>query len=336
MPSAKNRPSRAPGSPGSAGGHGKPGELAAPAQAFLDYLAVEKGYSPATLDAYRRDLAQFEAFLLRKGADPAAPGATAKSHVLGFLAELHRLGVKKSSVCRKLSSLRAYYARLIRQGQAASSPLAGLRNPKTESRHPTTINVDQAFHLLDGAASDPESARDLALVELLYGSGLRVSEALGLNEEDLSLASAVAKVTGKGGKSRYAPLTPACVDRLRLYLQHRRAFSPAPGERAIFLGARGARLNRRQAARILDDLAAKAALPQAIHPHALRHSFATHMLESGADLRTVQELLGHANLSTTQRYTHLDLAHVTRVYDAAHPRSDNAAKAGKAKTPSGK
>jgi len=333
MPPAKTKPSRATAKAGAPAEHG---EISAPAQAFLDYLSVEKGYSPATLDAYQSDLSQFEAFLLRKGADPAEPSATAKSHVLGFLAELHRRGVKKSSVCRKLSSIRAYYARLIRQGLAKSSPLAGLRNPKTESRHPATINVDQAFHLLDGAASDPQSARDLALAELLYGSGLRVSEALGLNEEDVSLSSAVAKVTGKGGKSRYAPLTGACVDRLRLYLQNRRAFSPAPNERAIFLGARGARLNRRQAARILDELAAKAALPQAIHPHALRHSFATHMLESGADLRTVQELLGHANLSTTQRYTHLDLAHVTRVYDAAHPRSGSAAKPAKPKTPTGK
>ncbi|MBF0480848.1 MAG: tyrosine recombinase XerC [Desulfovibrionaceae bacterium] len=330
MPSAKNPSNRRTGETGAKE------DLSRHAQAFLDHLLVEKGYSPATLAAYRGDLAQFEAFLARKGTKPENPAATAKSHVLGFLAELHRLGVKKSSVCRKLSCLRAYYARLIRQGQAASSPLAGLRNPKTENRHPATINVDQAFHLLAPDAADPESARDLALAELLYGSGLRVSEALGLNEEDVSLSSAMAKVTGKGGKSRYAPLTNVCVDRLRLYLQHRRTFSPAPGERAIFLGARGARLNRRQAARILDQLAAKAALPQAIHPHALRHSFATHMLESGADLRTVQELLGHANLSTTQRYTHLDLAHVTRVYDAAHPRSGTAAKPGKPKTPAGK
>jgi integrase/recombinase XerC len=321
MPRATRRPE--PSAPAS------PRGLSGDAQAFLDHLAVEKGYSKATLAAYENDLLQFEDSAARKGADPAEPGRIAKAHVLGFLAELHRQGVKKSSVCRKLSCLRSYYSFLVRKGRATVSPLAGLRNPKTEHRHPATVNVDQAFLLLDGAADGPEAARDLALAELLYGSGLRVSEAVGLSVEDVSLSSAVAKVTGKGGKSRYAPLTRACVDRIALYLRHRGAFSPAPGERALFLGARGARLNRRQAARILDVLAAKAGLPQLIHPHALRHSFATHMLESGADLRTVQELLGHANLSTTQRYTHLDLAHVTRVYDAAHPRSGVGKKGGR-------
>jgi integrase/recombinase XerC len=181
--------------------------------------------------------------------------------------------------------------------------------------------------LLDAKITpDPEGLRDLALAELLYGSGLRISEALSLNVEDLDRTGESLPIRGKGNKERLAVLTPASRTRLNRYMEQRGAFEPKQGEPALFLGARGKRLDRRQAARILEKLAALAGLPQHVHPHMLRHSFASHMLQGGADLRGVQELLGHERLSTTQRYTHLDLQHVMRVYDSCHPKAEGSKK----------
>ena len=297
-----------------------PGPLPEPVSRFLDYLSGQKGYSAATVAAYGGDAAQFEAHLARRGLSLAEPARVTREHVRGFLAELHRQRLGKASMGRKLSSLRGLFRFLQQKKLVAQSPLAGVKNPKGEKRHPGVLNADQAKALVEaGDALDPRSLRDMALAELLYGAGLRISEAVTLDLLDVDLSRGVARVLGKGGKERLAPVGGAARERLLAYLRVRGAFCPAPGEKAFFLGSRGGRLNRRQAARILADMAAGAGLPQRVHPHMLRHSFATHMLQAGADLRSVQELLGHSRLATTQRYTHLDLTRIMRAYDAAHP-----------------
>lgn len=289
-------------------------------QAFLGYLAVERGYSDATLAAYERDLKQFQFFLLGRKATLARTNALTRDHVRGYLADLHRKGVKKSSMARKLSSLRSFFKFLMAKGMASSNPVVGVPNPKQETRHPKALNVDQALTLMESKVeAGPEGLRDLALAELLYGAGLRISEAIGLDVADVEEESGVLRVIGKGSKQRLAPMGKAAMRRIAHYLDQRHAFDPSPGEDALFLGVRGGRLNRRQANRILAKMAALAGLPQGISPHTLRHSYATHMLESGADLRSVQELLGHERLSTTQRYTHLSLDRLVKVYDNTHP-----------------
>ncbi|WP_029457614.1 tyrosine recombinase [Solidesulfovibrio alcoholivorans] len=296
--------------------------------AYLDHLAVAKGYAPATIAAYGEDLLQFEAYLARSGLTLARPGEVTRVEARGFLAELHRRREAKTSMGRKLSALRGFYVFMRQKKLAAADPLSGLKNPKPEKRQPRALNVDEAVALVSPKAASPHadgsiaSCRDLALAELLYGSGLRVSEAVGLDVNDVDLSQGIVRVLGKGSKERLAPVSDAARKRLREYSMRRGELVTAPAEQAFFLGARGGRLDRRQAARILDAMAREAGIAQHTHPHMLRHSFATHLLESGADLRSVQELLGHERLSTTQRYTHLELARIMRVYDKAHPRSD--------------
>lgn len=289
---------------------------------FLAYLDAEKGYSPATMRSYGTDLSQFQEFLRGRKATIERPERIKKDHIRGFLAELHRRGVSKTTVARKLSSLRAYFRYLARKRICGNDPTAGVRNPKQDKVHPKALNVDQALAMMEAAVTpDPEGLRDMALAELLYGSGLRISEAMGLDVFDVD--AGVVRVMGKGSKERMVPLTDKAEARIRRWLEQRHAFEPVSGERALFLGKRGKRLDRREANRILARLASAADLPRDVHPHMLRHSFATHMLEAGADLRSVQELLGHSRLSTTQRYTHLDLQQLMQVYDKAHPRSRN-------------
>ena len=296
---------------------------------FLTALAAVKGYSPATIAAYEDDLAQFEAYLAGRGLTLAAPEAITRDHVRGFLAELHRRRAAKSSMGRKLSTLRGFFKYQLQKKRVPADPTAGVKNPKAERRGPRALNADEAVALVtpppaapaaDGSAA---ACRDLALAELLYGSGLRISEALGLDLDDLDLSQGIARVMGKGSKERLAPLSDASRERLRDYLRRRGELGPGPMELALFLGNRGGRLDRRQAARIVDALAKGAGLARHAHPHMLRHSFATHLLESGADLRSVQELLGHARLTTTTRYTSLDLARIVGIYDKAHPRSSD-------------
>ncbi len=292
---------------------------------FLAYLEIEKRYSPATVRAYAADLDQFALFLAARGKNIADFAAIAREDATGFLAQLHRAQQKKSSMARKLSTLRSFFRFLMRQRLVSQSPLAGLRNPRQESRQPRALNVDQAAALMDAPARPgPEGVRDLALVELLYGSGLRVSEALSLSVDDVRADRGFVRVRGKGSKDRLAPLSQASRLRLRDYLAERDRLHPVSTELTLFLGARGGPLSRREALRIVQRLAVEAGVTGGVHPHTLRHSFATHMLEAGADLRSVQEMLGHAKLSTTERYTHLDMRRIMQVYDAAHPHSDNA------------
>ncbi|MFW5837406.1 MAG: tyrosine recombinase XerC [Desulfovibrionaceae bacterium] len=292
------------------------------AAAFLARLSAEKGYAGATLEAYGRDLAQFEDFLRERSKSLADPGGLTRRDVQGYLARLHRQGAARTSVARKLSALRSLFKDLMRRGLARKNPVAGLKNPKQPKRHPRALNVDQVMALLEAKVDpDPEGLRDLALAELLYGAGLRISEALALDVDDARRAGDALPIRGKGGKERLAVVTPAARKRLARYLEQRAAFGPAPAQQALFLGRRGGRLDRRQALRILQKLADLAGLPRQVHPHMLRHSFASHMLQAGADLRGVQELLGHERLSTTQRYTHLDMQHVMHVYDRCHPKA---------------
>ncbi len=303
-------------------------ELPDPPAMFLAHMEYERGSPPTTVAAYAKDLAQFQEVLAGLGRTLAEPDKVERRHIQKFLAELHRRGVGKSSVGRKLSALRSFFRFCARMRLVSSIPTEGVHNPKTERRGPAFLNVDQAFALLEAEPAGAEGAggdsvtrtRDLCLAELLYGSGLRISEALNLDAPRLPAGAEALRIRGKGGKERLAPLTDAAKSALAEWLAVRGQLAPS-GEPALFVGKRGKRLQRREAQRILNRLCLQAGLPQDISPHGLRHSFATHLLEAGADLRSVQELMGHSRLSTTQRYTHLNLAHLTAVYDKAHPKA---------------
>lgn len=295
--------------------------------AFIEWLQVQKGHSEATTRAYRTDLLQFEEFLATHKASLTCPTSITKRHIQQFLAELFRAQAAKSSMARKLAAVRAYFRYAVRMRYISVNPADGVRNPRQPSVHPPMLNVDQAFALLDTppqatlpAHNKVLHCRDIALAELLYGSGLRISEAVSLNVDDVVPRSALVRVMGKGRKERLAPLSDTCVQALTAWLAQRAAVAQ-PAEQALFVGARGARLDRRQAARIIEGLCALAGISAPVSPHSLRHSFATHLLEAGADLRVVQELLGHSRLATTQRYTRLALDHLMQVYDKAHPRA---------------
>ncbi len=288
-------------------------------RAFLFWLEVQKGYAQATLAAYAKDLAQLEEFLQKDSLSLENAVVIDKQHVRKYIAFLHRQAFSKSSMARKLSSIRAFFLYQVRIGKIEKNPMAGLRNPKQEQKHPQALNVDQAFALLTPQQNvSVLHLRDVALAELLYGCGLRISEALDIDVTHLDLRQGFLRILGKGRKERLVPVTEAAQEAVGQWLEQRGDVALVE-ERALFVGARGKRLDRRQAHRIIHDLCVKAGLSGVISAHSLRHSFATHLLEAGADLRTVQELLGHSRLSTTQRYTNLTLEHLVRVYDKAHP-----------------
>ncbi|OEU65648.1 MAG: tyrosine recombinase XerC [Desulfovibrio sp. S3730MH75] len=292
-------------------------------QTFLIHMDVEKGCSKATLCSYEKDLAQFEEFLNSRSFSLASIGKINADHVRGFLAKLHARRLAKSTLSRKLSSLRSFFKYLMRQRVISSDPMVGIRNPKQEVRQPRSLNVDQAVSLLDSKCGvEPEDKRDQALAEIMYGSGLRVSEAISLSIYDVDTSSGIVRVVGKGNKERISPLSDSAREVIDAYIAVRGELGPALDEDALFVGNRGGRINRRQVNRILARMGEEAGLHNGVHPHMLRHSFASHMLQSGADMRSVQELLGHENLSTTQRYTHLNFQHIMNVYDKAHPLSD--------------
>ena len=299
--------------------------------AFLVWMEVQKGASPATLKAYGSDLAQLAEFLRGQDADLGRPETVTKRHIQAYLAWLFRLGDAKSSMARKLAAARSYFRFQQRSNAVAENVAAQVRNPRQEKRHPRALNVDETFALLDteqksvkpgsdSAEAERLLCRDLALAELLYGSGLRISEALGLDIDDVQLSSRVLRVMGKGSRQRLAPLSDTSCDSLKSWLDERPLMAQ-PDEPALFVGARGSRLNRREAARIVERLCRRAGLDFTVSPHSLRHSFATHLLTAGADLRSVQELLGHSRLTTTQRYTQVSLEHLMETYDKAHPKA---------------
>ena len=294
---------------------------------FLAHLEFQKAYSPATLKAYAADLAEFEEYLQSMGKSTAVPEKIGRQDIQGFLAWLYERDMRKSSMGRKLSCLRSFFRYLLQKKLLGQNPMQGIRNPKQEIHHPTMLNVDQMSALLDddSLCADEFGCRDKALLELLYGSGLRISEALGLNVQDFAAGHKYIKVLGKGSKERVVPLSDTCILALGAWLEKRAELGYCLQEKALFVGKRGKRLNRREANRIIERHRLEAGIAVSVSAHDLRHSFATHLLEGGADLRSVQELLGHSKIATTQRYTHLDMDALMRVYDASHPLAERPA-----------
>ncbi|HEU5190533.1 MAG TPA: tyrosine recombinase XerC [Methylomirabilota bacterium] len=283
--------------------------------AFLRYLAAERGASAHTLRSYAADLAELQAFL--RGA--RVPGlAAADARVLrGYLAWLHGRGLAKSSIARKLASVRSCYRFLARRELVAANPARQLASPRLPRRLPSVLPKDESKDLLDAPSEDTLAGRrDRALLELLYASGLRVAECCGLDLEDLDRRHGTVRVMGKGSKERVVPVGEIALEALDAYLDRR-----GGGNGPIFRNARGTRLSTRSVHSIVRRRARAAGLARRVTPHTLRHTFATHLLGEGADLRFIQELLGHSRLSTTQRYTHVSPEHLMKVYDAAHPRA---------------
>lgn len=285
------------------------------AASFLEYLAVERGASPHTLRSYRSDLTEFTRFLAEEGIGGLAEADSRA--VRAYLARLHQRRLSKATVARKLAAVRSCFRFMARRGVLEGNPARQVRSPRLGRRLPSFLPKDEATQLLDAApVPGAAGARDRALVELLYASGLRVAEGCGLDLDDLDEARRTVRVVGKGDKERVVPVGETALEALAAHLVLRgRQRGP------LFQNPRGGRLTTRSAHRIVKRMALRAGLGQRVTPHTLRHSFATHMLGEGADLRLIQELLGHSRLSTTQRYTHVSAEHLMRVYDAAHPRA---------------
>lgn len=290
---------------------------------FLEHLRLVRRASPHTVDAYAKDLEQLLLWAEGKGLAAAHDIALIDLFVLrGFLADRHARD-STTTILRKLSAIRTFLRWAVKQGLLVSSPAEALDSPKRPRLLPRTVSVDEAFALC--AAPDDATAtslRDRAVIELLYGAGVRVSELCGLNLRDVDLTQCTLRVLGKGRKERMIPFHDECRRTLHRYLSEARpALIGAHEQDALFLGERGGRLCDRVVRRFLARYGLEVGARGRVHPHKLRHAYATHLLEGGADLRGIQELLGHASLGTTQRYTHVDLARLTRVYDAAHPRA---------------
>jgi integrase/recombinase XerC len=285
-------------------------------EAFLAHLKVEKQYSPHTISGYRRELQRFRAHYQGNLCD-------AQSHdVTLFAGGLRRQGLQAKSVQRALSAIRSFYAFLLQRRQVSLNPAAVARAPQAKRKLPRVLDTDQAAKLFDAETATPTEIRDRAILELLYGAGLRLSELVNLNIRDIELNNGFANVLGKGKKSRRAPLGRQCLAALRAWLrQHPNPIPDAPLFTGRVRGASAARISPRTIQSRLKKIAIQQLGDDSLHPHMLRHSFATHMLESSGDLRAIQELLGHADIATTQIYTHLDFQHLAKVYDNAHPRA---------------
>jgi integrase/recombinase XerC len=298
-----------------------------PVAAFLSHLRTERNCSPATVRAYAADLGQFARFCAGAPEGPVPPLDPDRIDlraVRGFLAELGEHGQKTSSLGRKLATLRSFFRFLNREGLLQGNPARPIPSPAKPKSLPAVLTVDEAARLLETPGGAPRSPlRDRALLELLYSSGLRVSELTGLDLADLDLEEGSVRVRGKGRKERIVPVGRKAIEAVEAYLARERRGGRAAG--ALFLNVRdGGRLTSRSIHRLLGARSARQGWSKRISPHALRHSFATHLLGGGADLRAIQEMLGHRSLSTTQRYTRLDLEHLTRVYESAHPRARKA------------
>nr|WP_188622326.1 tyrosine recombinase XerC [Caldalkalibacillus thermarum] len=290
-------------------------------QAFVDYLQLEKNASPYTLRYYVQDIEDFTRFLKQHGVSNYA--AVSYVHIRKYLSLLHDKAYARRTVSRKLSSLRSFFRFLEREGYVAVNPVKMVSTPKLEKKLPQFFfcaEMEQLFQAAD--RSSPLGLRNLAILETLYATGVRVSELVGLNVDDLDFELGVVLVYGKGAKERYVPLGHYAQEALENYLREGRPLLERhPKEPALFLNCRGRRLTDRSVRRILNQLIENTSLTQKITPHKLRHTFATHLLEGGADLRSVQELLGHVQISSTQIYTHVSNEHLRAVYHKAHPRS---------------
>ncbi|MDP3049138.1 MAG: tyrosine recombinase XerC, partial [Thermodesulfovibrionales bacterium] len=281
-------------------------------QQFLRYLEIERGVSPHTLRAYRKDLEAFSSHVKSKVEDIGL------NDIRGFVAEEINSGHKKTTAGRRLAAVRSFLKFLYREGYIKSNPAKLVPTPKLPKMLPKFLSVDDVFSLVE----KPEGigflpARDRAILELLYSSGLRVSELAGLNAEDINVREGLVKVKGKGKKERIVPVGTKAVEAIKTYFIERVLLKKKDG--AFFLNRNGARLTDRSIRRIVIKYAKAIGVNSRIGPHTLRHTFASHLLQGGADLRVIQELLGHSSLSTTQKYTHLDITHLMDTYDKAHP-----------------
>jgi integrase/recombinase XerC len=288
--------------------------------AYLDHLRGERNASAHTIRSYAEDLGLFDAFLRETAGDEADPTGAEARQLRRYTAWLSARGYAPSTIARRLASLRSFYRYHRRQGRIAHDPAGGLRNPKQPRRLPRPLAVAEVIRLLDAIPTgDALGVRDRALFETLYGGGLRVSELVGLDLDDLDAEQLLVRVRGKGRRERLCPIGGTAMTWVAHWLPLR-----APkhvGEPAVFLNRFGGRLTARSVGRLLDDYLAAQGLDPAASPHTLRHSFATHLLDRGADLRSVQELLGHRRLTTTQIYTHVTRERMLEVYREAHPRS---------------
>ncbi len=281
---------------------------------YLAHLQFERRMSAHTLDAYRRDLEALQAWAKAQDVDDLT--ALPAERLRAFIAAEHRRGLSPKSVQRRLSAVRSWYQWLLRHGRIAANPAAGIRAPKAPRKLPQVLDPDEAARLVEVPTHVPLGLRDRALLELFYSSGLRLSELCGLRWHDLDLADGVVTVLGKGSKQRVVPVG----SHARRALAEWRTESCIASDAPVFPGRNGFITPRAVQLR-LRQLAQRQGLFKRVHPHLLRHSFASHVLESSGDLRGVQELLGHADIATTQIYTHLDFQHLAKVYDAAHPRA---------------
>lgn len=302
--------------------------LAVEAERYLDHLAVERGLSEHTLAAYRRDLRRYAAFLARK--DILEAGAVEEATIRSFVASLsasthgpNDAPYRATSVARTLSAVRSFHRFLLREGVTDRDPAVGVPQPRLPRSLPRPLPVEDVRRLLEAPdEGSPIGLRDRAILELLYGSGLRISELTGLDVDDLDLEEGSVRVLGKGGKEREVPLGSFGRDSIGAYLTRGRpVLASAVTRGAVFLNARGGRLSRQSCARLLGRYVRLAGIDRRVTLHTLRHSFATHLLEGGADVRVVQELLGHASVATTQLYTLVTARHLREVYEEAHPRA---------------
>ncbi len=282
---------------------------------FLSHLQIERRMSAHTLDAYRRDLDALTVWAATQGIDDLATVHT--EQLRAFIAAEHRRGLSPKSLQRRLSACRSCYQWMLKHGRIAASPAAGIRAPKAPRKLPQVLDVDEAVQLVELPTDAPLGVRDRAILELFYSSGLRLSELCALRWRDLDLADGLVTVLGKGGKQRSVPVG----SHARKALDDWRGESQGQPDAPVFPGRGGATITPRAVQIRLQRLAQRQGLFKRVHPHLLRHSFASHVLESSGDLRGVQELLGHADIATTQIYTHLDYQHLAKVYDGAHPRA---------------
>jgi integrase/recombinase XerC len=284
---------------------------------YLDFLNFERGLSPLTQENYARDIKQ----LIELSGETALNNLQ-NTHIRRFIATLHSKGLGGKSIARMLSSWRGFFDYLIQRHGFANNPVIGLRAPKSAKSLPHALSIEQAVKLVDIEDDGVLSVRDHAILELFYSSGLRLSELVNLNINQLDFSEGTITVTGKGNKTRIVPLGSHAIEAIQKWLKNRTdLLIKNPAEKAVFIGLQGRRISARNIQYRMKEWSIKQGINSSVHPHMLRHSFASHVLQSSGDLRAVQEMLGHANISTTQVYTHLDYQHLTKVYDAAHPRA---------------
>ncbi|MBT3144638.1 tyrosine recombinase XerC [Neptunomonas phycophila] len=288
---------------------------------FMTFLHSERQLAANTQLHYRRDLERLMDFVADSRIDQW--GQVSERHIRAFIAELHRNELSAKSIQRQLSSIRSFYRFLVAEGLSDANPALGVKAPKAGRHLPETLDTDQLSHLLSFPVEDAISARDKAMLELVYSSGLRVSELVSLNIHDVDLRAGSLVVTGKGNKTRMLPVGRMAVSALQHWITHRQAWASytGPDQDALFIAKKGQRLTVRSVQLRFDHWAKRMHTQGKVYPHRLRHSFASHVLESSGDLRAVQELLGHEDISTTQVYTHLDFQHLMDVYEKAHPRA---------------